>query len=214
MTPPVFMPDVIMTVASENDLATAVLESPAQVGYPSHKTKINIEPYFLDFPFTIDGANFDDHLKMVKKHKPKIAVSPDIEKGLALDDAISQADELLRYADDVILVPKSVRPELIPPRFRVGLTLANFGTSAPWWIWDYRDCESIHLLGGSPNRQIRAINHGVKVDSLDTSTLSIICKYGVWENGVTVDSPDDWDYSKRVLESLKNYVGVVNQIIS
>jgi hypothetical protein len=208
------MADVIVTVPCQGEYSTAISKSPAKLGYPSHKTNIDIKPYFLDFPFTVEGANFDDHLKMVKKHKPKIAVSPDIEKGLTLEDAISQADELLRYADDVILVPKSVKPELIPDRFRVGLTLANYGTSAPWWIWDYRECQSVHLLGGSPNRQIRAINHGLKVDSLDTSTLSIICKYGIWKNGLTVDAPEGWDYSKRVIESLKNYVGVVNQIIS
>jgi len=203
-----------MTISCKNELANAIIESLAKIGYPSHKTNIDIQPYFLDYPFTIEGANFDDHLKEVKRHRPKIAVSPDIEKGLSLKDAVAQADELLDYAENVILVPKTVKPEKIPSRFRVGLTLANFGTSAPWWIWDYLNCDSVHLLGGSPNRQISAINHGVNVDSLDTSTLSIICKYGIWKNGKTVDSPEDWDYAKRIQESLNNYVEKVNCLIN
>jgi len=108
----------------------------------------------------------------------------------------------------VIVVPKTVRPERVPDRFRVGVPLANYGSGAPWLLSDYRDCGGVHLLGGPPKRQLRAREY-LPVASVDTATLGQRCRFGLWDDGAT-DAPDGWDYRRRLRESLDNYVAAWN----
>jgi hypothetical protein len=161
-------------------------------------------PQFVDFPFTDPDATFEDHLAVVRETCPTLTVAPDIEKGRTLSDVVNKADRLAQYARDIIVVPKSVHPSEVPDRFRVGVPLADFGSGAPWGAWDYRDCESLHLLGGGPARQFKAARSLRNIDSLDTATLGKAARFGVWD-GTTVDAPDGWDYRRRLRQSLDNY---------
>jgi len=203
--------DFIMTVQNDGDVAAAIADSPAKLGYVSSLDNIPRIPYFLDYPFTDPDSTFNDHLEAAKALNPDIVVAPDIEKGLSLEDGIHQADRLSDHADIVVVVPKSVHPTDIPDRFRVGLTMANFGSNAPWFLWDYKDCTSIHVLGGPPHRQMVALEHGLPVKSMDSFALGIQSMYGVW-NGKKVDAPDHWDYRRRVTESIRNYCRIIEEL--
>lgn len=204
--------DVIMTINGNGDTASAIQESPAYAGMESSKTwPFKSRPYFLDYPFTDDSASFDDHLQKVKALKPRLTVAPDVEKGRTLAEVASMADELLEYADDVIIVPKDCHPSEIPDRFRAGITVGEFGSMAPWSVWDYRNNKSIHILGGTPRDQIAVISHGLDVKSVDSYTLGVRAQYGMWD-GKAIDAPDGWDYQKRLKESLNNYVTVINEL--
>ena len=202
--------DFIMTLQNHGMFEDAIDQTPAKIGFTSAHDNIERIPYFLDYPFTKPDFTFQEHLAAAKRFKPKIAVAPDVEKGLSLDDAIQQADLLSDHADIVIMVPKDVHPSDIPKRFRVGLTMANFGSSAPWFFWEYRDCPSIHVLGGGPHRQLKALEHGLKVDSLDSTALGIHAMYGIWD-GICKDAPDGWDYSRRLIKSVSNYCKCLSQ---
>ena len=202
--------EYIMTVRSDGDVAAAIVDTDAQLGYVS-TVSIDRNPYFLDYPFTDPDSTFEDHLAAAKQLKPKITVSPDIEKGLSLQESIEQADQLAQYSDTVVVVPKSVHPSEVPSRFRVGLTLANFGSNAPWMIWDYKSCRSIHLLGGPPYRQLEVLNYGLPVDSLDGFSLGVYAMWGIWD-GKKQSAPADWDYQKRVKVCIDNYCDRIKQL--
>jgi len=200
-----------MTIQNDGLVAEAIEQTPAEIGFTSDLNNIQRIPHFLDYPFTKPDITFKDHLAAAKRLNPKIAVAPDIEKGLSLEEGIYQADLLLDHAEVVVVVPKSVHPTKVPDRFRVGLTMANFGSNAPWLLWDYRNCQSIHVLGGSPDRQMLAITHGLQVDSLDGFSLGVQAQFGMWDNKCT-DAPNGWDYQRRLIESIKNYCDVLQQL--
>lgn len=201
--------DLIMTISNAGDTAQAILQSPARIGIESSKEwPYDFPPYFLDFPFTDPAAGFDEHLKAVKEYSPKLTVAPDVEKGRKLDRVIRMGNKLLQHSENVILVPKSCHPSNIPDRFRVGLPLANFGSGTPYGIWDYKDCRSVHILGGSPNIQLKIISHLGNVDSVDSYTLGMRAQYGAWD-GKAIDAKD-MNYKSRLKLSLNNYSSFLN----
>jgi len=201
-----------MTVQGRSkDTTRAISKSDARLGVESSHDWIDSHgPQFIDFPFTADDATFQDHLAVVRETRPTLAVAPDIEKDRDSQAVYEQADRLAQYVTaergGVIVVPKSVHPSTVPDRFRVGVPLADFGSGAPWGVWDYQDCGPVHLLGGGPARQLTVRNH-VSVASVDTATLGKRCRFGMWD-GKSVDAPNGWDYERRLKESLNNYAAV------
>lgn len=202
------MVSVYMTVEGRSqDTTLAIANSSALLGVESTKDWLDgFAPRFIDYPFTDPGATFEDHLAVVSQYSPDITVAPDVEKGTSLSEAVAAGDALLEYAETVIIVPKDCHPSDVPDRFRVGLTAADFGSNAPWSVWDYRDCGPVHILGGGPARQL-CIGKHVPVASVDTSSLNLVCRFGMWDGG-TVDAPDGWDYRRRLKVSLDNYAEV------
>jgi len=199
---------VYMTVEGQSgDTTRAIAQSRARLGATSSRDILDSYGLqFVDFPFTDPDATFADHLDAVERWRPTLTVAPDIEKGRTLSEVVDMADQLLAYSDHVIVVPKTVHPSEVPNRFRVGIPLADFGTGAPWFLWDYRDCGPVHLLGGGAARQLEAGKH-VPVASVDTATFGKVCRFGMWD-GRSTDAPDGWDYQRRLRESLDNYAAV------
>jgi len=199
-----------MTVEGRSkDTTVAIDESDANLGVESTKDWLDgYTPTFVDFPFTDDDAEFSDHYEVVAEVQPEVAVAPDIEKGRTLESVVAKADRLLAHATNVIVVPKSVHPERVPDRFRVGVPLADYGSGAPWGAFAYRRCDSLHLLGGGPSRQLTAAKSlPATVDSVDTASLGKCSRFGYWD-GRSTDAPDEWDYRRRLKESLDNYAAV------
>jgi len=200
------MTDLYMTVQGRSqDTTEAIVESDAKLGVAADNDWIEgYTPTFVDYPFTNPDVTYDEHLEVVRAVEPELTVAPDIEKGRAVDDVLRQADELAEYADNVIVVPKDCHPSVVPSRFRVGMPVADFGSGAPWTVWDYRGVGGIHILGGSPNSQL-AIGRHLPVASVDTAVLGKRARFGAWD-GKSVDTPDDaWGYKERLRWSLDNY---------
>lgn len=202
------MAGVYMTVEGRaTDTTEAIAESDARLGAKSSVDVLDgYTPRFIDFPFTDPDASFADHLQRVRSLEPEVAVAPDIEGDRTLGDVVRKADRLLQYSESVIVVPKTVEPSAVPGRFRVGVPLADYGSGAQWPIWRYRGCGPVHLLGGGPSRQLEVRKH-VRVASVDTATLGKACRFGYWD-GKSRDAPDEWDYKRRLRESLDNYAAV------
>lgn len=199
-----------MTVEGRSqDTTSAITDSAARLGVESSNDWLDdYTPRFIDYPFTDPDATFSDHLRVVREVQPEVAVAPDIEKGRTLSEVVGKADRLLEYSRDIIVVPKTVHPSKVPDRFRVGVPLADYGSGAPYSAWDYKDCREVHLLGGGPPRQLTAAQHlPCEVESVDTATLGKYSRFGYWDEG-SCDAPDEWDYRRRLKESLDNYVGV------
>jgi hypothetical protein len=195
-----------MTVAGcAQDTTAAITASAAHLGVETGNDWLEGHtPAFCDYPFTDADAEFADHLNTVAAVQPRLAVAPDIERGRTLAQVTTQADRLVDHADTVVVVPKTVHPERVPGRFRIGVPTADYGSGAPWSVWHYRDCGPVHLLGGGPARQLTVGAH-LPVASLDTSALGKLCKFGYWDGG-TCDAPESWDYCRRLRTSLDNYV--------
>jgi hypothetical protein len=202
--------DLYMTVQGQSeDTTKAIAKSDAHLGVASDKEWLEgYEPKFVDFPFTNPNADFETHLEVVRRVKPELTVAPDIERGRGVDDVLHQAGLLDDYADSVVIVPKDCHPSVVPDRYRVGLPLGNFGSGAPWTVWDYRNCPQVHVLGGSPRHQLEAARC-LRVVSCDTATLGKRARFGMWD-GVSCDAPETWEYRRRLKESLDNYAEVLS----
>lgn len=198
--------DVIMTTEGSTDVIAAVRDSPARLGATSDIAGVATNLFFLDFPFTDPRATISDHVETVAAVEPALTVAPDIEKGRTLAEVTRIGDRLLEHADDVIVVPKSVRPGEVPDRFRIGVTVASFGSSAPWGLFEYVGTGPVHVLGGPPGNQLEVANT-LPVASLDTSTLGMRARFGTWDrDDGAIDSPDpSWDFRRRLEYALTEY---------
>lgn len=201
--------DLITTLASHSskDPLKTVKKSPAILGIEASYNLRDPQLDFVDYPFTKDNFGFEEHLQVVKEVKPKYTVAPDVEKGLKLKEAIRMADQLQDHAENVIMVPKCVKPEDIPDRFVVGYpNQPKFGSNGNNMLYDFQKAERIHILGGSPTRIFQALHYlGKKSVSCDTSSIWTAGSYGkVWTGGSWTERPD-LEYYERVLRSLQNF---------
>jgi len=202
-----------MTVAgNSHDTTHAILESPARIGWRSDVTPpTDVACRFLDWPFLPDSdGDADHHISVAQEHGPEIAVAPDVTSDRGLNTSLQVANALNEHAETVVVVPKSVRPERVPDRYRVGIPAAGYGGGTPWSLWEYRDCPETHILGGGPARQQRIAHHLPTVESVDTSALSKICRFGEWDGG-TQDA-EHKDYRERLRSSLINYHYALQQL--
>lgn len=204
---------VYATAQGGRETSETIVDSAARLGYESDQQRppAQYPVHFVDFPFTDEGASFQDHLDVVEREQPEIAVAPDVEGDRDPDAVFHQADELANHADVVVVVPKSIHPEDVPDRYRVGVPLADYGSDAPWQLPEYADAGDLHLLGGSPTVQMEASKFLRNVASLDGASVFKGAEMGnIW-----APKPDrNWHptgdlqagYYDRVGRSLDNVV--------
>lgn len=201
--------DVLSTISNGGgqEGAEAMKSGGALVGFESGVVpKYDFDWQFIDYPFTRDDADFEDHLDVVRDVRPKYAVAPDAEDDITLDDAISMGDRLLDYADVVILVPKeNAHPTDIPDRFRVGYTAQpKWGSNVPWKLREFQDVGDVHLLGGSPFKHFDLAQYDIDVRSVDTASPLKAAQFGdVW-TAAGWDERPDLSYYERVERSYAN----------
>jgi hypothetical protein len=183
--------DVIFTANGSKKASEVVYRTGALVGMES----LNIRPpehipvEFVDWPFSklTDQADigevFDAHLKVVRSERPKYAVAPDIDERVPMTLALELAEELQQYAETVIVVPKTVLPTDVPSGFRIGMPCQERYGPTPWQWTQYRPCEEVHLLGGSPVKHHEILKYAVPVESIDTSVPVKSAKWGDFWNG-------------------------------
>lgn len=202
------MTEVYTTTKGGTDVTVAVDESAVRLGVEATNDVPNgYAVDFVDYPFTNPDATIDDHIARVKAERPRLTVAPDVENEITLPDAVAIGDELLQYAETVILVPKNCHPSDLPDRFRPAVATHQFGSGTPWGVWEYD--HPVHILGGSPNAQLR-FGRYLDVASVDTSWFVTRCRFGMWD-GISIDeTPDEWDYRRRLRESLDNYAAAWN----
>ena len=202
------MTEVYTTTKGGRDVTAAVDESAARLGVEAtNNVPDGYAVEFVDYPFTDPDATIDDHIDRVESERPRLTVAPDVEHDITLSDAVAIGDELLEHAETVIVVPKDCHPSDVPDRFRPAVATHQFGSGTPWGVWEYD--RPVHILGGSPNAQLR-FGRYLDVASVDTSWFVTRCRFGMWD-GVSIDeTPDEWDYRRRLRESLDNYAAAWN----
>jgi len=206
------MTEVYMTTKGGRDVTAAVADSDAHLGVEATNDvpgSYGVE--FVDFPFTDPNATVDDHVRRVRAECPRLTVAPDVENDRTLGDAVAVGDELGEYADTVIVVPKDCHPAEVPDRFRPAVATTAFGSGTPWPLWAYG--RPVHILGGSPARQLTIGRH-LPVASVDTSWFVTRCRFGMWDGKSIDQTPDNWDFRRRLRESLDNYAAAWAEVAS
>jgi hypothetical protein len=147
--------DVIATARGGRENTEAIIAGGALLGFESSDVP---PPFgrvdFIDWPFRSGGrTGWARHYNYVAEYAPRYAVAPDVQGDVEMDWVLERAAMLDRHADTVIVPTKSVHPDDVPARYRVGVPFASAewsgGTAYP--LEAYRG-RPIHVLGGDPNR--------------------------------------------------------------
>ena len=168
-----------------------------------------------------ERITFQEHLEAVKQDEPKIAVAPDINSDERIDDSFEQAELLNEYAETVVVVPKEINPNTIPSKYRIGVPCQKrFGPVPPRPVWEYLECDDLHLLGGSPlvhKEMMHKVGHD-SVNSLDTaSPIAASSRGQVWgrpfKHTEWYESPRR-SYYERIESSLKHILKHHNENVN
>jgi len=177
------MVNVAATTQGGRKITAALAQTPVYLGFSSDTSppQVSVEWDFIDWPFLTDPdfGHRHTHRLYVKAHEPAIAVAPDIMEGISPEAVIEEADRLLQYADDVVVIPKTPEfgPADVPDRFRVGVPV-KVGVPDFYAQAAYRQASSVHLLGGTPLGQIRWTDQEMNnVASADTAQLIASAEY-------------------------------------
>ena len=142
--------------------------------------------------------NFEKHLEVVKKYRPKYATVADLsEEHVSEDDierALRQLEQISVYCDVPLIVPKLPgQIKMLPPEVAIGYSIPSSYGGAKFPIWEMSG-RQIHLLGGSPRKQLNAYLHLsaiASVMSVDGNYAQLMAtRYGeYWERDKWKEHP-------------------------
>jgi hypothetical protein len=159
---------------------------------------------FLDINW--QDYSFSRHLEAAKATRPLLTVAQDVFKIGALSRILDQAEELLEYADRVLIVPKDTAlahriEDLVPPKFDFGYSVPTRYGGTPIPPNKFR--RAVHLLGGRPDVQ-RALANRMNVVSIDCNRFTLDAAFGDHFDGQTFRPHPEGGYDKCITSSLKN----------
>lgn len=168
--------------------------------------------------------------KAVKALQPELFVLPDVYDNDDIGKTIEFGERLENDVVTPVFVPKTASFDYdIPSNWRLGYSVTSSYGSTDLLLEDF-DGYEIHLLGGSPKRQVRlldtAVENDINVVSVDTNSLTKGSNFGkivtppktflnggnAWvghEDEQTVG--DVYNWSQRVHVSLINYFEVLRE---
>lgn len=158
---------------------------------------------FLD----IDWRKYDfaRHLAAAQATRPFITVARDVLEACALRRVLREAEQLAKFADHVVIVPKAPRlakmMAQIPDGFLLGYSVpTQYGaTELPAELFT----KPVHLLGGRPDVQRRLANK-MPVFSLDCNRFTLDAAYGDFFDGETFRPHPVGGYETCLRDSLRN----------
>lgn len=159
---------------------------------------------FLDIDWR--AYSFRRHLDAAKKTRPFLTVARDIENQERLAQTLDEAQELLQYAQHVVVVPKDPRLEKdleqrIPPNYILGFSVPTRygGTTIRPQAFQRR----VHLLGGRPDVQ-RKFATSLNVFSIDCNRFTLDAAFGDYFDGEIFRPHPVGGYERCLADSLKN----------
>lgn len=159
---------------------------------------------FLDIDW--QGYCFRRHIDAAKATRPFLTVARDIVDRDRLAQTLDEAEELLQYAQHVVIVPKDVRLEndlehKIPTTFILGFSVPTKygGTAIPPQAFK----RPVHLLGGRPDVQ-RRFARSLKVFSIDCNRFTLDAAFGDYFDGEIFRPHPIGGYERCLADSLVN----------
>lgn len=164
------------------------------------------KPVFIDNKW--EDYDHDEHVDFVARFTPKYATVLDLltreqadslgMKYVDFDTIMKYAEEVGKYADNVIVIPKYDCINDIPEEYMLGYSVPSSygGTPLPFEKFEHR---RVHLLGGSPRSQWEFYKQAPEaVVSVDTNYIH---KVSIW--GVTADyshMAKEWGLTEKELK--------------
>lgn len=153
-------------------------------------------PCTVYFPLWFADQNWKNpdraaYMAALSAHRPHIASVLDLESERQLDEVLGWAEDAVRYAQVIMIIPKAFGiierlPMVIggkPVRLGYSVPTKHGGTEVP--LWEFAGWP-VHLLGGSPQAQIN-LSHYLDVCSVDGNmAMKMANQYGAF-----------FDYEKR-----------------
>ncbi len=174
--------------------------------YTNYRDIRNIEKVAL---VDIDWINYDfhKHLEMVKITNPFFTVARDIFKTKDLSTIVKQANELKKYVEYIIFVPKkkgiiSIIASNFNNNFILGFSVPSKYGMTNVSVDEFRNYP-VHLLGGRPDLQRKLANE-LNVVSIDGNRLTLDAKYGDYFDLETFRPHPLGGYKRCIQESIKN----------
>jgi hypothetical protein len=155
------MLDLVYCAAGNPRLVDIAHEAGWKLGMRSDASPMKYPPMFIDIDYK--KPNFERHLEVVARYKPKYATVPDLSEETTstqeVDRALKQAERLQQYCEIVLLVPKlSEQLALLPQDIAIGYSIPTSYGGAKYLPWELAE-RRIHLLGGSPRKQMECYLH-------------------------------------------------------
>lgn len=185
--------DVIFCAGGNKRLADIAIEAGFLFG--SQLPLTNYHPiYFADQDWK--SPKKEQYLSEIEKYKPKIATVLDLEFASQFDEVIDWCEKVSYFVETVIIIPKvsgiiKALPKFINnKKIRLGYSVPTRfgGTSVPIEEFDGWD---VHLLGGSPHKQIKLFSqmNVVSVDgNMSAKMATKFCAF--WCNGSATYAKD------------------------
>lgn len=134
--------------------------------------------YFADQDWRRPNRNA--YMKALEKHRPHMASVLDLERDDQLNEVLSWAEEAAQFVSVVMLIPKAIgiidrlSRQIGGAAVRLGYSIPtkHGGTSVP--AWEFSGWP-VHLLGGSPQSQIRHA-HYMHVVSADGNMMAKLAR--------------------------------------
>ena len=125
--------------------------------------------YFVDQNWK--HPNREKYMQLLQQHRPDQATVLDLEREEQLPEVLSWAEEAAQFVQRVVIIPKAFGIIARIPASIGGVAVVlgysvptkYSGTATPVWEFERRP---VHLLGGSPQAQIR-LRHYLNVVSAD-----------------------------------------------
>jgi len=144
-------------------------------------------PFFSDQNWRAPAKEV--YMAQLEIHRPQLATVLDWERYDQMEDVFEWAEEAAQYVETVIIIPKVFHTvPMIPSHIggksvRLGYSVPTQHGGTPLPLWDFRGRE-VHLLGGSPQEQLRLSRH-LNVVSADANYhQKMAVKYAAfWVNG-------------------------------
>ncbi len=159
---------------------------------------------FIDIDFK--NYSFERHLEAVEKHRPHLTVARDIFNLDELSAILEEAEQLNKYADKVIIVPKDIRfagkiEDLIPKHFILGYSVpTKYGGTE---LDPYEFKRPTHLLGGRPDVQ-RKLAEKINVYSFDCNRFTLDAGFGDYFVGDKFQPHPTGGYDNCIVDSITN----------
>jgi hypothetical protein len=155
------MLDLIYCAAGNALLVDIAYETGWQLGMRSDASPMKYPPLFIDVEYK--KPDFEKHLEVVARHKPKYATVPDLSElevsQADVDRALRQAERLQPHCEIVLIVPKlSGQIAMLPEEMAIGYSVPSKYGGAQYPLWELSE-RRVHLLGGSPRKQMQCYLH-------------------------------------------------------
>ena len=150
-------PILIYCAGKNKRLDTIAMDAGLKLGIQLPSTVIHFWPFFVDQNWK--KPNRTKYIQSVQSIKPTMATVIDIESPTQFNEALSWAEEIASSVEYIIMIPKiSGIIQDIPYSIHGAQVILGYSvptkygaTSVP--LWEFKD-RHVHLLGGSPKRQI------------------------------------------------------------